>query len=106
MVACCLGLDEFLSWLLVVGKREVVVGELWEHIPIEEWMMIKNTCCGERMTDDHWIGKGADEIDKETVSFGEMQLEQEDSSCVHASNKLHLHVVHIVPSKHESDQHW
>ncbi|GKC01916.1 hypothetical protein Tco_0993526 [Tanacetum coccineum] len=35
-------------------------------------------------------GKSADEIDKETVSFGEMQLRQEDRSCIHASNKLHL----------------
>ncbi|GKD71255.1 hypothetical protein Tco_1325345, partial [Tanacetum coccineum] len=50
-------------------------------------------------------GKSADEIDKETVSFGEMQLNQEDRSCVYASIKLHLHVVHVVPSEHESDQH-
>ncbi|GKD26440.1 hypothetical protein Tco_1232654, partial [Tanacetum coccineum] len=50
-------------------------------------------------------GKSADEIDKETVSFGEMQLKQEDQSCVHALIKLHLHAVHVVPSKHESDQH-
>ncbi|GKD47613.1 hypothetical protein Tco_1276589 [Tanacetum coccineum] len=50
-------------------------------------------------------GKSADEIDKETVSFGEMQLNQEDQSCVHSSIELHLHVVHVVPSKHKSDQH-
>ncbi|GJR42405.1 hypothetical protein Tco_1310508 [Tanacetum coccineum] len=36
-------------------------------------------------------GKSADEIDKETMSFGEMQLQREDRSCVHASIKLHLH---------------
>ncbi|GKF57149.1 hypothetical protein Tco_0170686, partial [Tanacetum coccineum] len=40
-------------------------------------------------------GKSADEIDKETVSFGEMQLKQEDRSCVHASIELQLHVVHV-----------
>ncbi|GKF39411.1 hypothetical protein Tco_0119472, partial [Tanacetum coccineum] len=34
-------------------------------------------------------GKSADEIDKETVSFGEMQLKQEDRSYVHASIELH-----------------
>ncbi|GJY30307.1 hypothetical protein Tco_0413802 [Tanacetum coccineum] len=51
-------------------------------------------------------GKSADEIDKETVLFGEMQLKLEERSCVHASNELHLHVVHVIPSKHESDQHW
>ncbi|GKA82218.1 hypothetical protein Tco_0788966 [Tanacetum coccineum] len=44
-------------------------------------------------------GKSAHEIDKETVSFGEMQLKQEDRSYVHASIKLHLHVVHVVPRK-------
>ncbi|GKD53073.1 hypothetical protein Tco_1286460, partial [Tanacetum coccineum] len=49
-------------------------------------------------------GKSVDEID-ETVSFGEMQLKQEDRSYVHASIELHLHVVHVVPSEHESDQH-
>ncbi|GKE43052.1 hypothetical protein Tco_1470336, partial [Tanacetum coccineum] len=49
--------------------------------------------------------KSADEIDKETVSFGKMQLKQEDQSCVHASIELNLHVVHVVPSEHESDQH-
>ncbi|GKD88012.1 hypothetical protein Tco_1359166, partial [Tanacetum coccineum] len=41
--------------------------------------------------------KSADEIDKETVSFGEMQLKQEDRSCIHASIELHLHVFHVVP---------
>ncbi|GKE66169.1 hypothetical protein Tco_1520330 [Tanacetum coccineum] len=50
-------------------------------------------------------GKSADKIDKETVSFGEMQLKQEDRSFIHASIELHLYVVHVVPSEHESDQH-
>ncbi|GKC56930.1 hypothetical protein Tco_1084528 [Tanacetum coccineum] len=49
-------------------------------------------------------GKSVDEIDKETVSFGEMQLKQKDQSYVHASIKLHLYVIHVVPSEHESDQ--
>ncbi|GJZ69202.1 hypothetical protein Tco_0632752 [Tanacetum coccineum] len=31
------------------------------------------------------------------VSFGEMQLKLEDWSCVHASDELHLHVVHVIP---------
>ncbi|GJV22233.1 putative reverse transcriptase domain-containing protein [Tanacetum coccineum] len=38
-----------------------------------------------------------DEIDKETVSFGEMKLKQEDRSYVHASIEIHLNVVHVVP---------
>ncbi|GKF51308.1 hypothetical protein Tco_0147775 [Tanacetum coccineum] len=49
-------------------------------------------------------GKSADEIDKETVSFGKMQLKQEDQSCVHASIELHLHVVHVVPRKDNKDK--
>ncbi|GJW40455.1 ribonuclease H-like domain-containing protein [Tanacetum coccineum] len=44
-------------------------------------------------------GKSADEIDKETVSFGEMQLKQEDRSCVYELIELHLHVVHVVPRR-------
>ncbi|GJS40623.1 hypothetical protein Tco_0565666 [Tanacetum coccineum] len=48
-------------------------------------------------------GKSVDEIDKETVSFGEMQLNQDDRICVHASIELHLHAVHVVPGEHESD---
>ncbi|GKD40618.1 hypothetical protein Tco_1260825 [Tanacetum coccineum] len=50
-------------------------------------------------------GKSADEIDKKTMSVGEMQLKQEDRSCVHASTELYLHAVHVVPSEHESYQH-
>ncbi|GJU04400.1 hypothetical protein Tco_1120830 [Tanacetum coccineum] len=51
------------------------------------------------------LGKCVDEIDKPTELIGEMQLKQEDRSYVHASNELHLHVVHVVPGKHEADQH-
>ncbi|GKC57425.1 hypothetical protein Tco_1085023, partial [Tanacetum coccineum] len=51
-------------------------------------------------------GKSVDVIDKESVSFGEKQLKQEDRNYVHASIKLHLHVVHVVSSEHEFDQHW
>ncbi|GKG36838.1 hypothetical protein Tco_0447011, partial [Tanacetum coccineum] len=46
------------------------------------------------------------EIDKLAELIGEKQLKQEDRSCVHASNELHLHVFHVVANKHEVDQHW
>ncbi|GKG15544.1 hypothetical protein Tco_0357867, partial [Tanacetum coccineum] len=52
------------------------------------------------------FGKNSDKIDKETVLFDELPLKQEDLSCIYALNELHLHVVHVVPSKHEADQHW
>ncbi|GJV86820.1 hypothetical protein Tco_1530758 [Tanacetum coccineum] len=42
------------------------------------------------------FGKCVDEFDKVTVLFGKMQLKQEDWSYVHASNELHLHIVHVV----------
>ncbi|GJV63901.1 hypothetical protein Tco_1474729 [Tanacetum coccineum] len=42
-------------------------------------------------------GECVDEIDKLIEVIGEMQLKQEDRSYVHASNELHLHVVHVVP---------
>ncbi|GKB64096.1 hypothetical protein Tco_0920282 [Tanacetum coccineum] len=59
MVACCLGFDEFLSWLLVI--HTVKIDEVRQIIDVESF------------------GKSADEIE-ETVSFGEMQLKQEDRS--------------------------
>ncbi|GKC02515.1 hypothetical protein Tco_0994125 [Tanacetum coccineum] len=42
------------------------------------------------------VGECVDEIDKLAELIGEMQLKQEDRSCVHASNELHLHVFHVV----------
>ncbi|GJS71277.1 hypothetical protein Tco_0704118 [Tanacetum coccineum] len=52
------------------------------------------------------LGKCVDEIDKPTELIGEMQLKQEDQSCVHASNELHLHVFRVVVGKYEADQYW
>ncbi|GKG23071.1 hypothetical protein Tco_0388374, partial [Tanacetum coccineum] len=52
------------------------------------------------------FGINAEKFDMTTVSFGDLQQGQVDLDCVHALDKLHLHVVHVVPSKHEADQHW
>ncbi|GJX72699.1 hypothetical protein Tco_0309870 [Tanacetum coccineum] len=52
------------------------------------------------------VGEGVDEIDKLAELTDEMQLKQEDQGCVHASNELQLHVVHVVADEHEVDQHW
>ncbi|GKB13875.1 hypothetical protein Tco_0847798 [Tanacetum coccineum] len=51
------------------------------------------------------FGKSFDEFDKETGSSDRLQPKQADLSCVHALNKPYLHEIHVVPSKHESDQH-
>ncbi|GKD56518.1 hypothetical protein Tco_1289905 [Tanacetum coccineum] len=50
------------------------------------------------------FGMSSDEFDKETVPSDGLQPKQADLSCVHALNKLHLHEIHVVPSKHEVDQ--
>ncbi|GKE72569.1 hypothetical protein Tco_1534610 [Tanacetum coccineum] len=47
----------------------------------------------------------SDEFDKETGSFNGLQPKQADLSCVHALNELHLHEIHVIPSKHEADQY-
>ncbi|GJX82407.1 hypothetical protein Tco_0331888 [Tanacetum coccineum] len=51
------------------------------------------------------FGMSSDEFDTETVSVDGLQPKQADLSCVHALNKLHLHEIHVVPSKHEADQY-
>nr|GFC26264.1 hypothetical protein [Tanacetum cinerariifolium] len=50
-------------------------------------------------------GKIADVFDKATGSFNGLQPEQVDLNYVHALNEPHLHDIHVVPSKHEADQH-
>nr|GEY47925.1 hypothetical protein [Tanacetum cinerariifolium] len=51
------------------------------------------------------FGMSFDDFDKETVSFDELQLKQADLSCIHALSELHLHEIHVVPSKHKADQY-
>ncbi|GKD87576.1 hypothetical protein Tco_1358730 [Tanacetum coccineum] len=131
MVACCLGFDELLSWLL-------------GHIPFEGWMMMENKRYGELMIDNHGMDKCSkemlmidclsivdtdkvihiveidivklvveieglvmsfDEFDKETGSSDGLPPKQADLYCVHALNELHLHEIHVVPNKHEADQY-
>ncbi|GJV66074.1 hypothetical protein Tco_1476902 [Tanacetum coccineum] len=53
-------------------------------------------CYGEHDVEIETVGEGVDENDKLTELIGEMQLKQEDQGCVHASNELQLHVVHVV----------
>ncbi|GKA20016.1 hypothetical protein Tco_0699931 [Tanacetum coccineum] len=47
----------------------------------------------------------SDEFDKETGSSDGLQPKQVDLSCIHALNKLYLHEILVVPSKHEADQY-
>nr|GEX59141.1 hypothetical protein [Tanacetum cinerariifolium] len=52
-----------------------------------------------------YVGVNVDEFDKETGSSNGLQSKQVDLNCVHALNEPHLHEIHVVPSKHEADQH-
>ncbi|GJW04227.1 hypothetical protein Tco_1563083 [Tanacetum coccineum] len=121
MVACCLGFDEFLSWLLVVGYQDVTTADRKDII----WLMASmgsSPCLNTRTVrpESSWgnsesdivklvveiksFGMSSDEFKKETRSSDGLQPKEADQSCVHALKELHLHEIHVVPSKHEADQ--
>ncbi|GJY19818.1 hypothetical protein Tco_0392384 [Tanacetum coccineum] len=50
------------------------------------------------------FGMSSDEFNKETGSSNGLQPKQADLSCVHALNRLHLHEIYVLLSKHEADQ--
>nr|GEU89526.1 hypothetical protein [Tanacetum cinerariifolium] len=47
----------------------------------------------------------SDKFEDETRSSDGLQPKQADLSDVHALNELHLHEIHVVPSKQEADQY-
>ncbi|GJY00107.1 hypothetical protein Tco_0357125 [Tanacetum coccineum] len=51
------------------------------------------------------FGMSSNEFDKEIGSSDGLQPKRADLSCVHALNELHLHEIHVVPSKHEANQY-
>nr|GEY43678.1 retrovirus-related Pol polyprotein from transposon TNT 1-94 [Tanacetum cinerariifolium] len=52
------------------------------------------------------FGMNYEKFDMETMSFGDLQQGQVDLDYVDTLDELHFHVVHVVPSKNEDDQHW
>nr|GEY57606.1 putative reverse transcriptase domain-containing protein [Tanacetum cinerariifolium] len=50
------------------------------------------------------FGMSSDKFDEEIGSSDGLQPKQADLSYVHAINKLHMHEIHVVLSKHEADQ--
>nr|GEY05281.1 hypothetical protein [Tanacetum cinerariifolium] len=98
-------------------------------ILIVGWIVVENKRCGELMIDSLGIvetdkvnhivekdtmklvveiesfGMSSDEFNKETGLSDGLQPKQADWSCVHALSELHLHEIHVVPSKHEADQY-
>nr|GEV99932.1 hypothetical protein [Tanacetum cinerariifolium] len=134
MVSCCLGFDEFLSWLLVVGKRDVTTSYrndiIWlmasmesspcfntgtvrpesswgnlEVLIIDKVIHIVKTDIVKLVVEIESFGMSSDEFDKETWSSDGLQPKQADMSCVHALNELHLHEIHVVPNRHEAYQY-
>ncbi|GJS17339.1 hypothetical protein Tco_0411811 [Tanacetum coccineum] len=86
-------MDKLLKEVLMIDELSIVETDKVNHtVEMDMLKLVVEVEC---------FGKCVDEFDKVTVLFGEMQLKQEDRSYVHASNELHLHVVHVVPS---SDQ--
>ncbi|GJT47672.1 hypothetical protein Tco_0973829 [Tanacetum coccineum] len=91
-------MDKLLKEVLMIDELSIVETDKVNHtVEMDMLKLVVEVEC---------FGKCVDEFDKVTVLFGEMQLKQEDRSYVHASNELHLHVVHVVLSKLEADQHW
>ncbi|GKD96425.1 hypothetical protein Tco_1380322, partial [Tanacetum coccineum] len=91
-------MDRLLKEVLMIDELSIIETDKVNHtVEMDMLKLVVEVEC---------FGKCVDEFDKVTVLFGEMQLKQEDRSYAHASNELHLYVVHVVPSKHEADQHW
>ncbi|GJS42218.1 hypothetical protein Tco_0567261 [Tanacetum coccineum] len=96
-------------------KTSLIDGIQWDHhlsgthrtIRPE---LVRKFCCVEidkvkLVVEIESFGMSADELDKETGSSDGLQPKQRNLSCVHALNELHLHEIHVVPSKHEVDQY-
>ncbi|GJS39564.1 hypothetical protein Tco_0564607 [Tanacetum coccineum] len=91
-------MDKLLKEVLMTDELSIVETDKVNHtVKMDMLKLVVEVEC---------FRKCVDEFDKVAVLFGEMQLKQEDQSYVHASNELHLHFVHVVPSEHEADQHW
>nr|GFA80081.1 hypothetical protein [Tanacetum cinerariifolium] len=50
-------------------------------------------------------GMTADVVDKLTCSSDDVQPKQVDLRCAHALTELHWRDIHVVPDRHEVDQH-
>ncbi|GJU63277.1 hypothetical protein Tco_1245112 [Tanacetum coccineum] len=90
MVACCLGFDEFLSWLLIVDQlREDILIEVLmiDELSIVETNKVNHTVDTDMMklvVEIECFGVNFDEFDKETGSSDELQPQSKAGlDCVH-----------------------
>ncbi|GJZ80441.1 hypothetical protein Tco_0645435 [Tanacetum coccineum] len=89
-------MDKLLKEVLMIDELSIVETDKVNHtVEMDMLKLVVEVEC---------FGMCVDEFDKVTVLFSEMQLKQEDRSYVNASNELHMHVVHVVPSSMEADQ--
>ncbi|GKB57933.1 hypothetical protein Tco_0914119 [Tanacetum coccineum] len=85
-------------WLTVLMIDELSIVKTDKVIHTVETDMVK------LVIEIECFGMSFHEFDKEFGSSDGMQPKQADLSCVHASNELHLHGIHVVLNKHEADQ--
>nr|GEW65335.1 uncharacterized mitochondrial protein AtMg00810-like [Tanacetum cinerariifolium] len=110
--SCCqfLGI-ELKGYLLNYGYADLVQHAevlMIEYVRIVEIDMVSHATKTNMMklvVEIKCVGMSADAINKETRSSDGLQPEQADLNCVYALNEPHLHEIHVVPSKHEADQH-
>ncbi|GJT62369.1 hypothetical protein Tco_1092117 [Tanacetum coccineum] len=105
MVVVVEGMNEVLSWFVVVGYRNVttavkndihvIIASKPDHPPSGKLETTKLEYDWENLTDMvkraveiETVGEGVDEIDKLAELTDEMQLKQEDQGCVHASTNF------------------
>ncbi|GJU94795.1 hypothetical protein Tco_1319551 [Tanacetum coccineum] len=88
------------SW----GNSEVLIIDCLSIVETDKVIHTMETDIVKLVVEIESFGMSFDEFDKETGSSDGLQPKQVDLSYVHALNKLHLHEIHVVPSKHEADQ--
>ncbi|GJX67574.1 hypothetical protein Tco_0303301 [Tanacetum coccineum] len=80
-----IGSSPFWNTSTIRPESEVFMIDELSIVETNKVIHIVETDKVKQIVDVESSGKSADEINKETVSIGEMQLKQEDRSCVHAS---------------------
>ncbi|GKA07924.1 hypothetical protein Tco_0687255 [Tanacetum coccineum] len=88
------------SW----GNLEVLMIDWLSIVETDKMIHTMETDIVKLMVEIENFGMSFYEFNKETVSVDELQLRQADLNCIYALNKLHLHEIRVVLSKHEADQ--
>nr|GEV17154.1 hypothetical protein [Tanacetum cinerariifolium] len=87
------------------GVLEVLMMDWLSIVKTDKVIHTVKTDIVKLMVEIESFGMSSDKFDEETGSSDGLQPKQADMSYVHALNKLHLHEIRVVPSKHEADQY-